>query len=118
MRFGAVKSAHNFFRQPVGRRRVIRFDHSFGKVAQFLTRKLPAACELIDKLDDPRLFFARQLLDFFNDGGGSHGLIIAANKFRARANVHLPEDERRMPDLNRQEAKRAKLGIGGAVGGR
>jgi hypothetical protein len=33
----------------------------------------------VNKMNDVRLFGARQLFDFFNDGCGGHNLIVVAN---------------------------------------
>ena len=87
MRFAAVKSTHNFFLQSVGFRGVFCLNHSPGQFAQFFSSKLAFAREFNGKLNDARLFFRRQLFDFFNDGCGSHKAMFAGNGIWARVNL-------------------------------
>jgi len=76
----------NFFAQSFDFGSVFGVRHFFHKHAQFFSSELTLAFEFVNKMDDVRLFFARQLFDFFNDGCSSHNLIVVGNGIRARIN--------------------------------
>jgi hypothetical protein len=83
----AVKSPVDFFPQSFFFGGIVGIGHALGKSGQFFARLLALARQFKSKVKHPRLFSARQLFDFFNDGGGGHGLIIAQIKFQTRENV-------------------------------
>lgn len=86
-RLFAVKSPVDFLPQSFFFGGIVGVSHSLGKSGQFFARKLALARQFKSKVKHPRLFSARQLFDFLNDGCGGHGLMIAQIEFRARGNV-------------------------------
>ncbi len=73
MWLAAVESANDLLAQPIGFRRVFRFDHSFGKRAKFLPGEHPAFIRVANKLSNPIPFFSRQALDLPDNFNRCHG---------------------------------------------
>jgi len=83
----AVKTPVDFFPQSFFFGGIVGIGHSLGKSGQCFAGQLALARQFKSKVQHTRLFSARQLFDFFNDGCGGHGLIIAQIKFQTRGNV-------------------------------
>ncbi len=56
---------------------VVGISHSLGEFGQFFAGQLAFAGQFKGKLKHARLFRARQMFDFLDDGCGSHNKIIA-----------------------------------------
>jgi len=79
MSLAAVESANNLCLQPVGLRRVFRFNHSLRQFSQFLGTKLTVFVGVSSKCNDPVLFRFRQTFYFFDDFDRCHRVTIGAN---------------------------------------
>ncbi len=80
----AVKSAMDFFPQSFFFGGIVGISHLLGQFGQLLAGQLTFARQFKSKLEHAGLLCTRQLFDFFNDNGGSHNLIVAANLTSAR----------------------------------
>ena len=79
MRLATVESTDNLCLQPVGLRRVFRFNHSLRQPAQFIGSKRAVPARLSGKFNYPVLFSFRQAFYFFDDFDRCHGVTIGAN---------------------------------------
>ena len=68
----AIKTAGDFRFQLFNFGGIVRIRHSLGERGQLFPRQLAFARKLNGKLNHPRLFRARQVLDFFNHIGRRH----------------------------------------------
>ena len=75
----AIKTAIDFIPQLLDFGWIVGINHALGQLGQLFAGQLAFARQFNRKLDHARLFRARQLLDFFNDGCGCHGKIVAPN---------------------------------------
>jgi predicted RNA-binding protein with PUA-like domain len=107
----AVKSPVDFFPQSFFFGGIVGIGHSLGKSGQFFARQLALARQFKSKVKHTRLFSARQLFDFFNDGCGGHGLIIAQIKFRTRGNIIPNRGQFRLDEFRENESRHS----GGAI---
>ena len=79
MRLATVESTDNLCLQPVGLRRVFRFNHSLGQFPQFIGSQRAVRARCSGKFNDPVLFRFRQVFYFFDDFDRCHGVTIGAN---------------------------------------
>ena len=80
MRLATVESTDNLCLQPVGLRRVFRFNHSLRQPAQFIGSKRAVPARLSGKFNYPVLFSFRQAFYFFDDFYRCHVTTIPRNE--------------------------------------
>src|SRR6185503_14462553 len=84
MRLAAVEPAHDFLLQSVSFRRVLRFDHSFGELTEFLRAKTMAFLRVTGELNDSVSLISWQPFYLFNDFHRRHAMRLLVTTRRSK----------------------------------